>query len=149
MNSEPTESAQRIPLPWASGRFISRDGVVSRADGTALKDIPLFQARQYARKSIDHDPPRKSVSGVPHGRGGFEALVALEDGTQVVRTLRLLAHHERAQLANEGAVSMFMPEPIRAEGNVESGWYWMRADDGAFWLFHGPSYAMHLLTANQ
>lgn len=149
MSLETNETERRIPLPWASGYFLSHDGVVSRVDGTPLKDIALSQARQYARQSIEHDPPRKSANGVPQGRGGFEALVSVEDGTQVVQTLRLMAQHERAQLASQGAVSMFTQEPMRAEGNVECGWYWMRANDGARWLFHGRSYARHLLTANQ
>jgi hypothetical protein len=149
MSLETNETERRRPLPWASGYFLSHDGVVSREDGNELNGIPLFKARQYARQSIEHDPPRKSANGVPQGRGGFEALVSVEDGTQVVQTLRLMAQHERAQLASKGAVSMFTPEPMRAEGNVEGGWYWMRADDGAWWLFHGCSYARHLLTATQ
>lgn len=141
--------SNRIPLKWADGYFLSRDGVVSRADGRALKDVPLAQARRYARQDIQHDPLREAASGVTHGRGGSEELVFMEDGACFVRLVRMMSEWERAQLSSEGASSAFVGFPMRAEGDTERGWYWLRADDGAWWLFHAPSYARHLLGANQ
>ena len=141
--------SNRIPLKWADGYFISHDGVVSRADGRALKDVSLAQARQYARQDIQHDPLREAASGVTHGRGGWEELVFMEDGACFVRLVRMMSEAERTQVSSEGTSSAWVGLPMRAAGDTERGWYWMRADDGAWWLFHAPSYARHLLAANQ
>lgn len=145
----PDNPADRLPLKWASKHFISHDGIVSRADGSPLKDIPLAQARRYARQDIQHDPLRQAPSGVTHGRGGTEELAFVEDGRQMVRLVRLMSGDERARLSSEGASSAWVGCPMPAVGDIGRGWYWLRADDGARVLFHGSSYARHLSTANQ
>jgi hypothetical protein len=140
----PTDSSDgRMPLAWASGYFLSHDGVVSRADGRALAAVTLAQARRYARQDIRHDPLRTAKSGVMQGRGGAEGLTGEEDGVQTVQFVRLKSGAELTQAENAGSVAFLPGFTMPAVGNVDQGWYWMRADDGAWCLLHGASYARH------
>lgn len=150
-NPEDTSRDNRpdtMPLKWAAGYRIDPAGVVLRADGSALKAVSLSQARRYARQDIQHDPPRHSAAGVSHGRAGSSALVLLmDDGTRVVEFLTLWSDSERARLDGGGDCSRLLGFTMPAAGDTECGWYWMRTDDGRRCLFHGPSYAKHLLDA--
>ncbi len=141
--------SNRIPLKWADGYFLSHDGVVTRADGSALKAVPLVQARRYARQDIQHDPLREAASGVTHGRGGVDELVFVAEGVQRVHFVHLWPNAAREAMERGETVSGITGFTMPAVGDTEGGWYWMRANDGARCLFHGRSYARHLLAAKQ
>ncbi len=141
--------SNRIPLKWADGYFISHDGVVSRADGSTLKSVPLVQARRYARQSMQHDPLREAASGVTHGRGGMDELVFVEDGGQRVQFVQMWSNAAREAMERGETVSGITGFTMPAVGDTAGGWYWMRGNDGARCVFHAPSYAGHLFAARQ
>lgn len=157
MNADTTNPREgtpgRLQLKWATRYFLSHDGVVTRANGSKIGDCTLAQARDYARKDIRFDPLKEAKSGVPHGRGGEDSLVFLEHGEKRVELVRLMSPAERAALLGHapggGTVTSQCGHDFPAEGDTESGWYYLRADDGAHWLFHGCSYARHLFGARQ
>jgi hypothetical protein len=143
----------RIQLKWATRFFLSHDGVVTRTDGSVVRDCTLTQARGYARQDIRFDPLRLAKSGVPHGRHGGGLLVYQEDGSTFVELVRLMSPAERTDLNGHapagGIVTSLCGHELPAIGDTERGWFYLRADDGAFWLMHGASYARHLFAARQ
>jgi hypothetical protein len=149
-DSNRTNEPQRWPLQWAAGYFISHDGVVTRADGRPLKDIPLAEARQRARRDISHDPVRMSASGVTHGRGGTESLVFVEDGTRMAAFVVLKPKDAREAMESDGAVATWLAGHAHpAVGDIERGWYFVRGDDEGWRVFHGRSYAARVCGAVQ
>jgi hypothetical protein len=151
--SAPEGVPNRLQLKWATRFFLSRDGVVTRADGSVVRDCTLTKALDYARGDIRFDPLREAKSGVPHGRGGSDALVFVDDGEQRVEVVRLMAPDERSALDGHppagGVVTSLCGHDLPAVGDTDRGWYYLRADDGAHWLFHGCSYARRLFGATQ
>lgn len=151
--SLPRTEPDRVPLKWAARFFLSRDGIVTRADGRAVSALTLAQAQDYARRDIRFDPLREAKSRVPQGRHGDESLVFLSDGAKQVQLVRLMSPDERTLLHGYepagGMVASLCGHDVPAVGDTNFGWYFLRADDGAHWLFHGRSYASHLFAATQ
>lgn len=130
-NAQPNEPPQRWPLQWAAGYFISHDGILSRADGRALKQISLQQAQHYCESNSPHD-----------------ALVSDCGGVQTVFCVRLVSDVASAEVDASGTPYRRIVLPMKASGDISSHWYFVSADDGARWVLHGPSYA-HNLSARQ
>ena len=149
-SNQPNQPPQRWPLQWAAGYFISHDGIVTRADGRLLQDIPLAEARQRARRDLSHDPVRVSASGVRHGRGGAESLLFVEDGAWMAAFVVLKPKDAREALESDGAATSWNAGHANpAVGDIERGWYFVRGDDEGWRVFHGRSYAASVCGAAQ
>ena len=135
---DPPGAPRRMQLKWAERWFISSDGTVSRADGTPAKAISLAQALRYARKDIQHDPTRH----------GMESLVFERGGDAMVRLVQLRTPSANAAFDEGESVSWLAGFSMLAVGDTESGWYFIRGEDGAHRLFHGASYARHIFSVN-
>jgi hypothetical protein len=137
-------AAPRWPLKWATAYFLLHDGTVHRADGAAPpKSCPLQQAKRFAKGAREFDSLRTTSKGVLQGRGGFESLVFESDGIQWTHIVVLPTCAESAALG-AGESVLCRSEAMPVAGDIESGWYWLRGDDGAQRLFHGATYAAHL-----
>lgn len=148
MMQEPNIPDELRPLRLVAGYSIRRDGVVFRADGTSVTSVPLFRARRYARKDIEHDPLRESRSGVMHGRGDGESLVFDADGQRLVQWVRLPSKAERVSKLRGDGLSTFCGGSMEASGDTDACWYWLDDRDGVHLLFHGPSWAQHIWLRN-
>lgn len=139
------------PLKWASRYHLSRGGVLYRTD--VVQDVTLAKAEQYARGDAAHDPERAARSGNALGRSGGGPLTFAEDGQLMAASVFLMPPAARAELqaaAPTGGVTTYLHGLVLpVGGDVARGWYFVKADDGARWIFHGPTYARHYANATQ